>query len=488
MKGICKVFCIFIFFAGFAQQAGAQANTRSYDYSYDFWFLASEAVPAFALERIIDRDTLGGITVSGFDDITYGGGKLFLLDSAEGRLHILNEQFEFITSIRLLFTNENRIALDERGQQIILTNPEGVFFHERTNQIYIADTGARRILVLDGDTFYLERIINRPDAMTGLTPFEPSKIAVDHANRIYLVVQSGFEGIIELNADGSFSRYFGVNRPQVNILEYFWRVFATNEQRERMARLFAPAFNNVAIDSDGFIYATSHDANSRYMVFRLNPRGENVLIQDEEHPVIGDYRMNIDNQFIAIAINDYGVYAVLDRAMGRIFIYNFFGELMSIINRPPGMKGSFSAPSGITWAGDHLIATDRQLRQAYVYTLTDFGDLAFRSARLYHRGEWEESAALLEQALNLNANFDLAYSGIGKFHLMQGDYRQAMYFLKLGQNRTYYSMAFNHYRSQWIEDNFIWFGLIFLLGIGAVIYTEITYHKKGKVPDEANTR
>ena len=486
MAVITKTLVIVLAFL-IAHNAPADVNTRSYDYAYDFWEISNEAVPAFALERIIDRDTLGGIHVTGFDDIAFGGGKLFLIDSAENRLHILNENFEFITSIRLLFTGENRIALDEREQQIMLTNPEGVFYHEISNQIYIADTGASRILVLDGDDFTFIRAIGRPDNMTGVTLFEPSKIVVDHANRIYAVVQSGFEGIITLNENGSFSGYFGVNRPRVNLLEYFWRVFATNEQRERMARVFAPAFNNLDIDDDGFIYATSHDANARYAVFRLNPSGVNVLIQDQDNPIRGDYSPLINNQFIAVSINDYGVYAVLDRGTGRIFIYNFFGELMSIINRPPGMKGSFSAPTGIAWVGDRLVATDRQLRRAYVYSMTDFGHLAFGSARHYHRGEWEDSAGLLEQALRINANYDLAYSGIGKYHLMQGDYRQAMYYLKLGQNRQYYSMAFNEYRNEWVESNFFWFCLIFVIITGAIVFTEIQYHKKGKVKDAAST-
>lgn len=481
-----KYLKLFIF-AAISINAHADVNTFSYDYIFDFWGTTTEAVPAFALERIIDRDTLGGISVGGFDDVCSDNERLFLVDARESRLHILNKNFELIDSIGQLRTSENNIAFDKRGEQVELTNPEGVFFHAITNQLFIADTGARRILVLDGDYFFLNRIIERPDNMIGVTDFVPSKIVVDRANRIYVVVQAGFEGIIELNGDGSFSRYFGVNSPTVNLLEHFWRVFATNEQRERMARVFAPAFNNVALDANGFVFATSHDANARYMVFRLNPRGENVLIQVRGRPVEGDVSPFVNNQFVAVTVNDYGVYAVLDRVMGRIFVYNFFGELISIINRPPGMRGSFIAPTGITWFGDRLVATDTQLRRAFVYSKTDFGQLAFGAARHFHRGEWAQSANLLEEALRLNANFFLAYSGIGKFHLMQGNYEMARHYLRLGQNRTYYSMAFNYYRSQWIENNFFWFALVFIIVAGFIVYTEIKYHKQGRKNNEAST-
>ena len=477
-----------IFMAVFPSLAFSDGNTRSYDYAYDFWQVPTESVPAFVLERIIDRDTLPGLTIGGFDDVYCGGGKLFLIDTAESRLNILDDSLELMASVRLLYMEDGRIAMDEKSRQIVLTNPEGVFYHELTNEIYVADTGAWRILILDGDRFFLKRVIERPENMTGVTEFKPSKITVDRTNRIYIVVQSGYEGLIELIEDGSFSRYYGVNKPKVNLLDHFWKVFATNEQREKMAKIFAPAFNNIDIDEDGFIYATTYDANSEAKVFRLNPKGENVLIQSKDQPVEGDFyfRANNQNQFVAAAVNDYGVYAVLDRGMRRIFIYNFYGEMISIINYPPGTKGSFTVPTGIAWFGEKLIATDKQLRLAYVYSMTDFGRLAMGSARYYHQGEWEESARLLEAALRLNSNYNLAYSGIGKHYLMQDDFEDAMYYLKLGQNRSFYSKAYNQFRNQWVKDNFIWFALFFLAVIGLVIYTEVKFHKKGDAKNEAS--
>ncbi|GHU06001.1 hypothetical protein FACS1894147_12690 [Spirochaetia bacterium] len=249
-----------------------------------------------------------------------------------------------------------------------------------------------------------------------------------------------------------------------------------------MAKTFAPSFNNIAVDSDGFIYATTFDANSQDTVFRLNPKGENVLImpiQTTMKKPIGDADPRITNQFVDIAINDYGVYAVLDRVTGRIFLNNFYGELMSIINIPPSVKGGLVSPTAVTWLGDYLIAADKQLSAAYVYALTDFGRAAFGSARHYYNGEWKKSAEALEETLRLNSNYDLAYSGIGKYYLMEGDYKQAMYYLKLGQNREYYSKAFNYYRNQWVKDHFIWIALLFLAGAAALIYTEIVHHKKG---------
>ncbi|MFN2831522.1 hypothetical protein ACKUFH_25425, partial [Escherichia coli] len=87
--------------------------------------------------------------------------------------------------------------------------PEGVFIHEKEQEIYIADTGNKRIVVLDLENYGLLRIIGEPAELSGVTQFNPSKITVDLANRIYVVVQSSYEGILELTRDGEFSGYYG---------------------------------------------------------------------------------------------------------------------------------------------------------------------------------------------------------------------------------------------------------------------------------------
>ena len=457
------------------------ANTRRYSYHYDFWFVDIEAVPAFELTRVISSlNSLSAIPVQGLNDVHSGGGRLFLVDSEEGRVNVLDSDFEFVVSIRLMRCSEGRIFITEDGDQIMLNRPEGVFFHELNNELFIADAGAERILVLDGDDFHLKRVITRPDNMAGVTSFVPSKIVVDDAGRIYMVVQGGFEGIIELTPEGEFSRYFGVGRPNVNLIDHFWRMFATNEQREIMARTFAPSFNNVDIDRNGFVFATTFDPSSIYALYRLNPRGENVLLQ-QGGPVIGDLRVipgQRMSQFVDVAVNDFGVYAVLDRFMNRVFIYNFEGHLMTIINHPDNMRGGLREPSGIAWFGEKLVVTDSALRIANVYELTEFGRYAFGAQRDFYNGNWEASARQLRRAVQLNANFMLAYAGIGRFYLMQGEYERAMYYLRLGQDREFFSRAFNHFRNHWVQRNFPWIAMLFVIITTMVIYSEIRYHKQ----------
>ncbi|MEG0710684.1 MAG: hypothetical protein RR448_00385, partial [Niameybacter sp.] len=320
-------------------------NTNEMSYAYDYWARVIEDIPFFEFYKTIDQGSMGDVKVSSMDDVTVSGDRIYIVDSVESRVNVFNSDFELITSIKVVRNEEGKIAIDPKTKnQIVLNAPEGVFIHEQEEEIYIADTGNQRIVVLNEKDFSLKKIIESPKNIVGQTVFKPSKIVVDRINRIYVVVQSGFEGIVELNQDGEFVRYFGVNKPKVNLLDHFWRQQASEEQKAKMQKVLAPSFNNIEIDEEGFIYATTQDSSARDAVFRFNPKGENVLRENGFWKVRGDLNLDMDSsatrvsKFTDIALTDYGTYAVLDKEKGRIFIYNFDGELMNIFGGKGYMK------------------------------------------------------------------------------------------------------------------------------------------------------
>lgn len=461
-------------------------NTVETTYNYNWWGNGIEDIPFFELYKTIDKEAMGDITLSGMDDVTVVGDRIYIIDTAESRLNVFNTEFELINSIKVVRNAEGKIAIDPKTKsQVTLKNPEGVFIHEQNEEIYIADTGNERIVILNEKDFTLKRIINKPDNMVGQTSFKPSKIAVDRINRIYIIVQSGFEGIIELTSEGEFTRYFGVNKPKVDLMDHFWRNMASEEQKAKMQKVLAPSFNNIEIDDEGFIYATTFDTSAKDMVFRLNPKGENVLRENGAWPVRGDLIDKTElvvtqspSKFVDIALTDYGTYALLDKNNGRVFIYNFDGELMNIFGKKGFMKGELNDPTSLAWMGDNLIVTDKQMKCAYVYKPTQFGELALRASEAYYNGEWDKATELLEEAISINGNFEMAYTTIGKSYLMKEDYDTAMYYFKLGNNREYYSKAFNGYRSIWIQENFGWIFAGMILVVVGVAYSEYRYFKK----------
>ncbi|MCR5756073.1 MAG: hypothetical protein K6G30_14835, partial [Acetatifactor sp.] len=184
-----------------------------------------------------------------------------------------------------------------------------------------------------------------------------------------------------------------------------------------------------------------------------------------------------ESSFVDVAVNEYGIYAVLDQAKGRIFLYDFDGNLINIFGQNGNVAGHFKQPGAIAWAEDKLLVTDRTLNQVFVFEMTDFGRAALGATEHYYYGNWAQSADYAKEALRLNANYDLAYVNLGKYYLMKDDYSTAMYYFRLGNDRSFYSKAFNGYRSQWIESHFS--VIITVLGvlIFALIYSEMKYHR-----------
>lgn len=467
--------------------AANDGSSYAYDgYVYDYNNNVLETPAAFQMERVLDEDDFGGMTILGIDDVcTSTDGRIFLTDTLSSRIFVMDSDGNFITAIKTIWNSNGKIELDEGGNQVVLTNPEGTFVYEQENELYIADTGNKRIVVLDLDTYQLKRMINEPENLTGNTEFKPSKVAVDHANRIYAVVQSSYEGIVELAADGSFIGYYGVNVPTVNLVEYFWKSIATDAQKAQMSKSYAPAFNNIAIDGEGFVMAVTYDSAAEDMVFRLNAKGENVLREEGNTFVVGDtyYMSSTDtSQFVDLAVTDYGVYALLDKHDGKIFIYDFDGVLLNVFGTNGDSVGEFKTASSISWLGDKLVVTDSSYRCAYILDPTEFGLSMLRGSEEYYNGNWDTALEYFENSLTLCGNYEVAYNGIGKNYLMKEQYEEAMYYFKLGNNRDYYSEAYYGYRGERIGEHF---GIIAVLAVGFIallVVSEIRYHaKEGKV-------
>ena len=467
----------------FTSAFAADGTSNVYQgYTYDFFRNVKSTPAPFVLSQVIDSANVAktGRTIEAVTDVaTSLDGRIFVVDKVNSIIYVLDENGQYLSFIKNV-KDENKKNAQINGQNVQLTGPEGAFYHEKADELYICDTGAQRILVLDGQTYTFKRAILRPENMTGETEFKPSKVAVDNADRIYAVVPSSYEGIIELNEDGSFSRYFGVNEPQINMIDFLWKSLASDKQKEKMGKTYAPAFNNVTLDGEGFIMAVTSDSASADKVFRLNFAGANVLREMGNTLVIGDLQTENPSAFVDIAVKPYGTYALLDKTNGHVFLYNFDGELLCVFGSKGNAVGQFKTPSTIAWLGDKLIIGDADLKCAYIYEPTAFGSALLKAGEAYYNGDWDTATAHFEEVLRLCANLETAYVGIGKNLLMKEDYEGAMYNFKLGNNREFYSKAYKGYRSNVMKENFWVIALVAVVFIGAVLGSEVRYHQKQK--------
>ena len=167
-------------------------------YNYSFWKKAEPSAIAYVPDFVIDGRGEDYGLLSSPEDVYVRDDKVYILDSGNNRIVILDKQYEFVSEINHFRNN---------GQSDNFSNPQGIFVTDE-NQIYVADTGNRRIIHLDGEGEFI-REIGAPEADVIRAGFEyhPTKIAVDKAQRIYVIGRGIYDGIIEFDADGNFRIY-----------------------------------------------------------------------------------------------------------------------------------------------------------------------------------------------------------------------------------------------------------------------------------------
>ena len=90
--------------------------------------------------------------------------------------------------------------------------------------------------------------------------------------------------------------------------------------------------------------------------------------------------------------------------------------------------------------------------------------------RLHSIGEYQRSAEQWAEVLKLNANYDLAYTGIGRAKMQQELYAEAMENFRLGNDREGYSKAYSYYRKEQVDKRFGRFMAVFMPVCIAVVW------------------
>lgn len=468
MKGkVClllsALICMSMLFPTFASAAPPYES-----YTYDYWGNVVYAPYAYLVYKVINGDTLGiGKLNTPSDMFVSKDGKIYIADSGNNRIVIMDSSWSLVGVID---------SFNNKGKKDTFKNPQGLYITD-DGHIYVADTDNGRIVELGPSGEFIREIgAPKADIIPKDFIYKPMKLVLDKAKRIYVIAQNVNQGIIELNADGGFQGYMGASRVTPNMVDYVWKMISTREQRAGM-ELFVPTeYNNIAIDDEGFLYVTtsalsdaqiqsaiqSRSTDDRVApIRRLNLTGTDVLRRrgffppagDIQFPYIGSVRG--PSMLVDVAVDDKsGTYSVLDRKRGRIFTYDDDGNLLYIFGGIGEQAGTFESPSAIGVLGDYIIVLDSKLNSITVFSITEYGSLIKQALELHHAGKYTEAADKWQQVLHYNANYELAYIGLGKSLLRQDRFAEAMENFKLGNKRDYYSKAFQYYRKDMVEQHF----------------------------------
>ena len=393
---------------------------------------------------------------------------------------------------------------DESGEVVsVLNSPSDITVDDQGN-MYIADTLNQRIVKVDKDGNLLREFVKPLDStFDQKLDFLPARLVVDVAGRVFALCRNVNKGVIKYEADGTFSGFIGANPVNVSMMDYIWkRFFQTREQRAQTESFVPTEYENIYIDQEGFIYATN-TAFSEYdlkwdkakPIRLLNSLGSDILIKNDRFPPIGDLYWvqgsdsNGPSKFVDITALDNEIYVALDRTRGRLFGYDNQGVLLWAFGTKGNTDGAFNAAVSLEHMGYDLLVLDQLEGSVTVFETTEYGDLIYRASETYSEGDYDRSAELWREVLKMNANYPLAFRGIGRAILRQDEYKKAMDYFQLAHDRKNYGRAFKLYRKEWVEQNIWWIILVLAvlllvpLIIGRVrrLKGEVIMHERSKI-------
>ena len=430
------------------------ADTPYLGYTFNFWTGLVPAPIAYVATRSITADDICpelGAFVRPADFSVDGNNIIYLLDTGNNRIVIFDQDLNLQ---RVIY------SFDNNGVQDTFNSPGGIFVCYHFN-IYIADTENRRVVILDSEG-NLVGMIYSPDlgAIDDVVDFRPQRIAVDRAGRVYVIVMHVFEGIMRFDANGDFFGYFGTISVRMSAADVFWRAVATQEQRARQRRFIPTEFTGLDVDEYGFVFATHLGTGPGNRVMRLNPRGNDVLMDFNPNTEIsGDQRMWFlpPSSFVDVAARPNGMFSALDRERNRVFTYDSEGNLLYVFGGEGEVMGMTRMPVAIDVMGDSVLILDATRGRIVYYEPTEYGTLINKAIGLRYQGDEAGSVEVWRQLMQINEFNTLALAGIGRAHLLDGNYALAMDYLQRGMDLRYYSRALVRRRQEFVDAHLPFF-------------------------------
>ena len=259
MKKFNKILCTFcaLLMVLTAFCVTASAGSAYQTYVYDVYGDALYSPDAYTAISSVGSDYMGlelPIENPG-DMVTDEALNVYIADTGNNRIVVLDRYYKVNFTISE-FSND-------QGVPDRLTAPQGVFVSEPNEKygklIWVCDTGSNRIVVFD-EFGNFQRIVEEPESslFDQDSVYKPVAIAVDAYNRLYVVSSTTYQGVIVMTDEGEFTGFIGAQAVQMSAWEIIWRRFQTEEQRAASEQKVSTEFNNISINKNkGLVYVTT---------------------------------------------------------------------------------------------------------------------------------------------------------------------------------------------------------------------------------------
>lgn len=492
-------------FSAFAFCVSAETPYETYTYSYS----GKAQISPAAYEPKAKTYDFGDIGIlKSPNDIFYdkASEKVFIADTGNNRIVVTDKDLKVVKVIS---------EFNNNGAAQTFNQPYGVFVNGKGN-LYVADTANARIVIFDKDLNFLKILppISADILPEGFT-YSPKAVATDNADNVYVVSMNTNMGIISLDPDGSFEGFFGAQEANVNPFTALWKNFMSEEQLERSEANVSVEYSNLTIDEKGFVYVTCADID-RFKLYsavkardpgsahaplkKLNPAGTDVLVRNGFFPPVGDINFEAykgdpaPSRIDGVELLENGMYALLDTLHNKVFVYDSSGNLLYAFGGKGEAAGLYNSLVSFTWNDGKFYMLDSFDGSVTVLDRTKYGELIDEVIGYQETMQYEKADALWQTIIAENNNFDMAYLGLGKIALENGEYKEAMRYFKLIGDKVYYEKAYRLYREGILQKaGFVTFiviiGVIVLL---VFVFRRISIHNEkltenphtGKFTDE----
>jgi len=425
----------------------------------------SVAAPVgYIQNKVIDSEYLKLETaLSAPTDMLYKDGKIYLLDSGNSRVLILNSDFS-VSAIRENFKGSDGSPITFEGAQGLEIDGNG--------NAYIADTEMNRILIFNKEN-KLTKEITRPDSAlldTGF-PFRVTKVKIDRQGTLLAIAESVNAGAFRFDSEGEFLDFFGRNtvvRTADVLLNYLYKKILTREQIKQLQNFTPRIILNMDIDKDGFIYLvdSSNTDTGASAVRKLNYKGSNIFESDGVLDTFGDLEWDREEveksytNFGDIDVSDEGFINLLDIGRKKVFQYTQEGQLIAVFGGSGTQYGTFTTPSAIETVGENIYVLDSSENCIFSFAPTEYAKALQEAFLLSDTDDADKAITAWENVLKLNTNSLYPYYGLGLVYENMDDYKTAMEMFKISHSKNEYSNVYREYRQIYLNQNAWWLLLV----------------------------
>ncbi len=425
--------CLMLLPAAFYTAAAEEAPYSGYTYNR-----YGQPVPSpigYRVKAVFDNAAMGTTGLNGPQDLMYDPqhNELYIADTGNARIVVLDSSFHMVREYG---------SMDGTA----LKHPMGIFV-KAGGDIYIADDQLGAVVRLSRDG-KLVRSYVRPnsDLYEEATPYKPQKVVADSAERVYVLSQGAYQGLVCFYDNGEFMNFFGSSHVTVTakvVLQKIWRMFLTRDQRAGLESFIPIEYGNIAIDEEDMIYAVvvAGEQGESTPIAKLNPMGINI------------FPIRASASFTDVLPEKEGIYTALNKTTRVISQFTETSGMLLTFGGYGTQNGLFQDPVAMERVGDNILVLDAQTGTITVFEPTAFGRAIHEASILYNDGRYLESIQPWLNVLQMDNNYNMAYYGLGKAYFQLNEYEKAMDYFRQGNYKDGYSEAFKEYSLKIVRDH-----------------------------------